>query len=101
MDTSIELNEKLLWRRYQGCHLHSGFLVFRLLVAAEDPSPWMEKLLVDEDEEKVDQGGDGNDDGQHPGEVEQQTGRLFLFREGIAFVQHILVLFPDIGSCKK
>ena len=61
----------------------------------------MEKLLVDEDEEKVDQGRDGNDDGQHPGEGEQHTGRLFLFREGIAFVQHILVLFQDIGSCKK
>ena len=61
----------------------------------------MEKLLVDEDEENVDEGRDGNDDGQHPGEGEQQAGRLLLFREGKAFVKHVLVLFPDIGSCKK
>ena len=58
----------------------------------------MEKLLVDEDEEKVDQGRDGNDDRKRPGEGEEHTECLFLFRKGL--VKHIEMLFPDIGSCK-
>ena len=46
----------------KGCHLHFGSLVFGLLVLGEDPSPWMEQLLVDKDEEEVEHSRHGNDD---------------------------------------
>ena len=61
----------------------------------------MEHFLVDEDQEEVGEGGDGNDDGHDPGEGEEQAGGLLLLGESVALVKEVLVLRQDLGGCKK
>ena len=61
----------------------------------------MEPLLEGEDEGEVDQGGEGDDEGQHQGESPQPVSSLSLFVESVAIFQDDQVLFRDIISCNN